>query len=109
MVFGELVSASSLAGEPTLLEALGAVIAGHLAVVDHASIPVVNRAAPGAALAQGEGVPCAGAGDTAGGYLQQPLRARSRPGRHAVCSRPGAGRKQCAALPQRGRDPGITQ
>jgi hypothetical protein len=38
MVLGELVPASSLAGEPTLLEALGTVIAGHLAVVDHPSL-----------------------------------------------------------------------
>ena len=63
------------------------------------------RAVPGVALAQGEGVPSAGASDTAGGYLQQPLRARSRSSRHAVCSRSGAGRNQCAARPQRGRDP----
>ncbi len=37
--------------------------------------PVANKAAPGAAVANGEGVPSAGASYTAGGYLQQPLRA----------------------------------
>jgi hypothetical protein len=74
-----------------------------------ANSPVANRAAPGTVVAHGEGVPSAGASYTAGDYLQQTLQARSRLSRHAVCSRPGAGRKQCAARPQRGRDPGITQ
>jgi len=74
---------------------LGRLVAGSDSfnhVLRPTSSPVANRAAPGAAVAQGEGVPSAGASDTAGGYLQQPLRARSRSSRRAVCSRPGAGR-----------------